>query len=64
MVKAVILFLVVMAAIALIGNAISPGSFWRQVGKSTGFKTGGMRRCERCGKPLLGKTTCDCRKRA
>lgn len=59
MVKAVILFLVVMAAIALIGNAISPGSFWRQVGK-----TAGLKRCPNCGKPLLGKSVCDCRKRA
>ncbi len=54
MVKAVILFLVVMAAIALIGNAIAPGSFWRRLGKATG-----MRRCARCGRPMLGKT-CDC----
>lgn len=58
MVKIVLLFLLVMVAIALIGNAIAPGSFWRQVGKATG-----MKRCERCGKPLLGKTACDCRKR-
>jgi hypothetical protein len=58
MVKAVILFLVVMAAIALIGNAISPGSFWRQVGKTTG-----MRRCPRCGRPLIGKASCDCGKK-
>lgn len=59
MVKAVILFLVVMAAIALIGNAIAPGSVWRQVGKTVG-----MRRCPTCGKPLIGKGPCDCRRRA
>jgi hypothetical protein len=59
MVKAVIMFLVVMAAIGLIGNAIAPGSFWRQVGKTTG-----MRRCAKCGRPLIGKATCDCGKRA
>ena len=59
MIKAVILFLLLMVVVAMIGNAIAPGSFWRQVGKATG-----MRRCQDCGRPLLGKTTCDCRKRA
>jgi hypothetical protein len=59
MVKAVIFFLIVMAAIALIGNAIAPGSVWRQVAKSTG-----LRRCAKCGRPLIGKSTCSCGKGA
>lgn len=58
MVKAVILFLLVMAVIALIGNAIAPGSVRRQVGKSLG-----LTRCTRCGRPMIGKT-CSCGKGA
>lgn len=58
MIKGVLFFLLVMAAIGMIGNAIAPGSvkrvLRRQLPKSA--------RCPRCGRYLLGKTGCDCKK--
>ncbi len=59
MVKAVIIFLGAMALVGMIGNAVAPGRFWRGVGRSVGLK-----RCKHCGRPLIGKSECDCRKQA
>jgi len=66
MVKAVIIFLGAMALVGMISNAIAPGKFWRALGNTFGVKPPrvGVRRCKHCGRPLIGKSECDCRKKA
>ncbi len=58
MIKGAIFFLLVMAAIGMIGNAIAPGSVGRMVRK----RLPKAARCGRCGRYVLGKTGCDCGK--
>jgi hypothetical protein len=60
MVKAAILFLVVMVLIGIIGNALFPGAIGRGVKKRL---TGGKpSTCPRCGRYVIGSKGCDCRK--
>lgn len=61
MVKAVLIFLLVMALIGMIGNALSGGAL---KGILTRRMTRGMvNTCPRCGRYLLGKSSCDCSRR-
>ncbi|OYU19483.1 MAG: hypothetical protein CFE34_05205 [Rhodobacteraceae bacterium PARR1] len=73
LVKTVILFLGVMAIIGFIGSKLFPGSITRRMknsltpGKLGGkpeSKSGGKHpRCPSCGRYLIGKGGCDCRKK-
>ncbi|WP_216824627.1 hypothetical protein [Paragemmobacter aquarius] len=47
-----------MAAIGMIGNAIAPGSVKRVLRRQLPKAAS----CPRCGRYLLGKTGCDCKK--
>lgn len=60
MVKGVIVFLLVMLAIAMIGNALSPGSVGRSVKKR--FGRAKVARCPRCGRYVIGVAGCGCKK--
>lgn len=66
MVKAVIIFLGAMVLVGMISNAVAPGRFWRGIANIFGVRAPriGVRRCARCGRPLIGKSECDCRKKA
>lgn len=58
LIKVILLFLLVMAAIGLIGNALFPG---RLAGMARRRLTGTAAvRCKRCGKPRIGKADCNC----
>ena len=66
MIKAVLLFLVLMALIGIIGNALFPGAMARQAkarlwGKN---RRGGAKSasCTSCGRYLIGTKGCDCKK--
>jgi hypothetical protein len=60
MVKAVLVFLIVMVVIGMIGNALFPGSIRRGVKKRlVGAKPS---TCPRCGRYVIGSKGCDCRK--
>ena len=65
MVKGVIVFLLIMAAIGMIGNALFPGA----VGRSIASRMRGKRRlavkpalCKSCGRYMIGSAGCDCKK--
>ena len=60
MVKAVIVFLLVMLAIGLVGNALFPG----RIGGSlkNRFGVGKPATCKRCGRYVIGAKDCDCKK--
>ena len=61
MVKAVIVFLLVMVLIGMIGNLLSGG---RLKGMLTRRVSRGLvDTCPRCGRYLIGKSGCDCGKR-
>ncbi len=60
MVKAVVVFLVIMLVIGMIGNALSPGSVGRAVRKRLGSVK--PERCPRCGRYMIGPKGCDCKK--
>lgn len=60
MVKAVIVFLMVMLAIGMIGNALSPGLLGRTLRKRMGRAK--PSRCPRCGRYLIGRQGCECKK--
>lgn len=66
MVKAAIIFLGGMVLVGMISNAVAPGKFWRALSGIFGVKSPrvGVRRCKHCGRPLIGKGECDCRKKA
>ena len=58
LIKVIFLFLLVMAAIGMIGNALFPG---RLGGLARRKLTGqSATRCKRCGKPRIGKAECNC----
>jgi hypothetical protein len=66
MIKGVVIFLVVMAAIGMIGNAVFPGAVGRSVksrffGKK-GASTAKLPTCKACGRYVFGSKGCDCRK--
>jgi hypothetical protein len=54
-VKVIILFLGLMAIVALIGRALFPSALPRVMRKRQGAP-----RCGKCGRYLIGQTTCDC----
>lgn len=59
MVKATILFLLLMVLIGMVGNWLYPGALRGQVKRRL---TGASKAaCSRCGRPVIGKS-CDCRK--
>jgi hypothetical protein len=60
LIKVILLFLLVMAAIGLIGNALFPGRLGRMARRK--LTAQGSARCKRCGKPQIGTSACDCRK--
>jgi hypothetical protein len=60
MVKAAIVFLVVMLAIGMIGNALSPGLVGRTVRKRFGRAKPAS--CPRCGRYVIGHKGCECKK--
>ena len=66
MVKAVIIFLAGMALVGMISNAVAPGRFWQALRGIFGLGAPrvGVRRCKRCGRPLIGSADCDCGKKA
>jgi len=58
LIKAVLLFLLVMLAVGMIGNALTRGGLTRSAKRRLGLSPAS--RCSRCGRYLLGKTDCDC----
>lgn len=56
MIKAVIVFLLVMLVIGMVGNALFPGSVRRRLRPSK------PKTCPRCGRFMIGSKGCDCRK--
>jgi hypothetical protein len=59
LIKAVLVFLAAMVVVAMIGNALFPGSIGRVVRKTIPKAS----RCSRCGRYLIGKSGCDCGKK-
>jgi hypothetical protein len=59
LVKIIILFLAAMALVAMLGKWLFPGALSRKV---RGTK-GAAPVCSRCGRYLIGKGGCDCRKK-
>jgi len=56
MIKAVIVFLLVMLVIGMVGNALFPGSVRRRLRPSK------PKTCPRCGRFIIGSKGCDCKK--
>jgi hypothetical protein len=56
MIKAVMLFLIVMLVIGIVGNALFPGAMTRKLSR----KRPGT--CPRCGRFIIGSRGCDCKK--
>jgi hypothetical protein len=64
MIKAVLFFLVVMAVIAMIGNALMPGVVNRHIKKRLTIKKLGVAKplvCPRCKGYLIGSGGCNCK---
>lgn len=61
MVKAVLLFLLVMVVISMVGNALSGGALTRAAKKRLRLPRAAT--CSRCGRYLIGKSGCDCGKK-
>ena len=59
--KTAILFLLVMAVIGFIGSKLFPGAVTRRL--KSGLTGGKPPRCPSCGRYLIGKGGCDCRKK-
>lgn len=59
--KTAILFLLVMAVIGFIGTKLFPGAITR--GMRNSLTPRKHPRCGRCGRYLIGKGSCDCRKK-
>lgn len=60
MIKGVIFFLLVMAAIGMVGNALFPGRIGGSIKKRLGV--GKPSTCKRCGRYVIGAKGCDCKK--
>ncbi len=58
LIKAVLVFLLVMVAIAMAGNALFPGALGRSVQRRLPIAR--TARCPTCSKPLIGSSDCDC----
>lgn len=59
LIKVILVFLCLMALIAFIGRALFPSALPRVMQKRRGAP-----RCGKCGRYLIGQTTCDCKGRA
>ena len=59
LIKAVIIFLGVMVIIGMIGNALFPGRMPRMVAKRRKPAP-----CVKCGRPMIGRSGCDCGRKA
>ena len=55
LVKIILLFLLAMVMVALIGRAFFPSALPRAMQKGSRSP-----RCAKCGRYLIGQTTCDC----
>jgi hypothetical protein len=55
MVKAAIIFLGLMVLVALVGRALFPGALPKALRKKSSPPV-----CTKCGRYLIGRTTCDC----
>jgi hypothetical protein len=53
--KIILIFLVLMALVALVGRALFPGALPRVLRKPSSPPV-----CAKCGRHLIGRTTCDC----
>ena len=66
MIKAVVVFLLIMAVIGIIGNALFPGAMARQVkSRMRGKNRLGAAKsatCKACGRYVIGAKGCDCKK--
>jgi len=60
MIKAVLVFLLVMLAIGMVGNALFPGRIGSSVKKRLGLANPAT--CKRCGRYVIGSKGCDCKK--
>lgn len=58
LIKAVLVFLLVMVVIAMLGNAMFPGAIGRGLRRRIGAARPSV--CKSCGKPLIGKSGCSC----
>lgn len=66
MIKAVVFFLLMMAAIGMLGNVLFPGAVARKIksrlrGKSR-FSAAKSATCATCGRYVIGTQGCDCKK--
>jgi hypothetical protein len=60
LIKAVLIFLLAMAAIGMIGNALFPGALGRSAKKRLTSKR--PTSCKHCGRYVIGKSGCECGK--
>ncbi|MDB5659798.1 MAG: hypothetical protein JWS10_2413 [Cypionkella sp.] len=60
MIKAVLVFLLVMLAIGMVGNALFPGRIGGSVKKRFGLSSPAT--CKRCGRYMIGSKGCNCKK--
>lgn len=58
LIKAVLVFLFVMVAIGMLGNALFPGAISKAAKKRLPFAK--AQTCPRCGKYKIGKSGCGC----
>lgn len=61
LIKTIFVFLLAMAAVGMIGNALTKGGVTRSAKKRLGLRP--ATRCGRCGRYVIGKTGCDCDKK-
>jgi hypothetical protein len=60
LVKIILVFLLAMALVGMIGKALFPG----KMGRITQLRRRGLKPpvCSRCGRYIVGKSHCDCKK--
>lgn len=61
LVKIILVFLLVMVAIGMLGNLVTGGRLGRSVRRSILPKAA---TCPKCGRHLIGRSGCDCGKKA
>ncbi|GAB1479825.1 hypothetical protein MASR2M74_23930 [Paracoccaceae bacterium] len=61
LIKTIFVFLLAMAAVGMIGNALTKGGITRSAKKRLGLRP--ATRCRRCGRYVIGTTGCDCDKK-
>jgi hypothetical protein len=60
LIKVILMFLLIMAAIGMIGKALFPGHITHLAKRSLAGKKPPV--CKRCGRHVIGRSGCDCRK--